>query len=99
MYVKNFGLGTKLLVSNAFLNCSACVCFCTVCKLKDHSPAVVVFAKLVTVLLVLLPNTAVTLAVHLLPALRECIVCVTASPATIVEFSDICCESHKSEHM
>ena len=52
-------------------------------------PVDVVLVELVTVLLVLLPNTAVTLTVQLLPALREEMVCVLAVPLTV---SDVCCE-------
>ena len=46
-------------------------------------PVDVVLVELVTVLLVLLPNTAVTLTVQLLPALREEMVCVVAVPLTV----------------
>ena len=54
-------------------------------------PVDVVLVELVTVLLVLLPNTAVTLTVQLLlPALREEMVCVVAVPLTVSD--DVCCE-------
>ena len=57
-------------------------------------PVDVVLVELVTVLLVmLLPNTAVTLTVHLLLALREEMVCVVAVPLTV--FDDVCCEPQK----
>ena len=46
-------------------------------------PAVVVLVEEVTVLLLLLPNTAVTLTVQLLPALREVMVWVVAVPLTV----------------
>ena len=49
--------------------------------------------QLVTVLLVLLPNTAVTLTVQLLPALREEMVCVVAVPLTVSD--DVCCKPQK----
>ena len=57
-------------------------------------PVDVVLVELVTVLLVLLPNTAVTLTVQLLlPALREEMVCVVAVPLTVSD--DVCCEPQK----
>ena len=53
-----------------------------------------VLMKSVIVLLVLLPNTAVTLTVQLLlPALIEEMVCVVAAPLTASD--DVCCESQK----
>ena len=48
-------------------------------------PADVVFVEEVTVLLLLLPNTAVTLTVQLLPALREVMVWVVAVPLTVTD--------------
>ena len=58
-------------------------------------PVDVVLVELVTVLLVLLPNTAVTLTVQLLPALREEIACVSivAVPPTVSD--NVCCEPQK----
>ena len=56
-------------------------------------PVDVVLVELVTVLLVLLPNTAVTLTVQLLPALREEMVCVVAVPLTVSD--DVCCKPQK----
>ena len=56
-------------------------------------PVDVVLVELVTVLLVLLPNTAVTLTIQLLPALREEMVCVVAVPLTVSD--DVCCEPQK----
>ena len=46
-------------------------------------PVVVVLVEEVTVLLLLLPNTAITLTVQLLPALREVMVWVVAVPSTV----------------
>ena len=63
-----------------------------VCVVPDD--AVLVLMKSVTVLLVLLSNTAVTLTVQLLSALREEMVCVVAVPLTFSD--DICCEAQKS---
>ena len=48
-------------------------------------PVVVVLVEEVTVLLLLLPNTAVTLKVQLLPALREVMVWVVAVPLTVTD--------------
>ena len=48
-------------------------------------PVVVVLVEEVTVLLLLLPNTAVTLTVQLLPALREVMVWVVAVPLTVYD--------------
>ena len=59
-------------------------------------PADVVLVEEVTVLLLLLPNTAVTLTVQLLPALREEMVWVVAPPTTVSVADNVCCESHKS---
>ena len=53
-------------------------------------PVDVVLVKLVTVLLLLLPNTAVTLTVQVLPALREEMVCVVVVPLTVSD--NVCCE-------
>ena len=49
----------------------------------QYVPADVVLVEEVTVLLLLLPNTAVTLTVQLLPALREVMVWVVAVPLTV----------------
>ena len=60
-------------------------------------PVDVVLVELVTVLLVILPNTAVTLTVQLLPALREEMVCIVAVPLTKTCSGEaFCCESHKN---
>ena len=49
-----------------------------------------------TVLLLLLPNTAVTLTVQLLPALREVMVWVVAVPSTVLNDDMYSSESHNS---
>ena len=62
-----------------------------------YVPVDEVLVELVTVLLVLLSNTAVTLTVQLLLALREEMVCVVAVP--LIESCPVeafCCESHKN---
>ena len=56
-------------------------------------PVDVVLVELVTVLLVLLPNTAVTLTVQLEIALRGEMVCVLAVPLTVCD--DVSCEPQK----
>ena len=48
------------------------------------------------VLPVLLPNTAVTLTVQLLPALREVMVWVVAVPSTVLNDDMYSSESHNS---
>ena len=48
------------------------------------------------VLPVLLPNTAVTLTVQLLPALREVMVWVVAVPSTVSDDDRYSSESHNS---
>ena len=55
-----------------------------------------VLAEEVIVLLLPSTNTAVTLNVQLLPALREEIVRVMAVPVTVFVCTDGVCESHKS---
>ena len=59
-------------------------------------PAVKVLVEEVIVPLMVLPNTAVTLTVQLLPALREELVCLLADPSTVFVCTDSVCESHKS---
>ena len=59
-------------------------------------PAVKVLVEEVIVLLLLPPNTAVTLTVQLLPALREELVCILFDPVTVFVSTDDACESHKS---
>ena len=51
-------------------------------------PADVVLVEEVIVLLVLLPNTAVTLTIQLLPASTEEIVCMLTAPLTNTVFID-----------
>ena len=69
--------------------------FCVNNILRDTNVSVlpVVLVEEVTVLLLLLPNTAVTLTVQLLPALREVMVWVVAVPSTDDRYSS---ESHNS---
>ena len=50
----------------------------------------------VIVPLMVLPNTAVTVTVQLLPALREELVCLLAVPITVFVSTGNACESHKS---
>ena len=59
-------------------------------------PAVKVLVEEVIVFPLLLPNTAVTLTVQLLPALREELVCLLADPITVFVSTGNACESHKS---
>ena len=59
-------------------------------------PAVEVLVEEVIVFPLLLPNTAVTLTVQLLPALREEMLCLMAVPVTVFVCTDGVCESHKS---
>ena len=55
-----------------------------------------VLVEEVTVLLLRLPNTAVTLTVQLLPGLREQIVWVVDPSPAIETVPDVDCEPHKS---
>ena len=59
-------------------------------------PAVKVLVEEVIVLLLPSTNTAVTLTVQLLPALREEMVWLLAVPVTVFVCTDGVCESHKS---
>ena len=59
-------------------------------------PAVKVLVEEVIVFPLLPPNTAVTLMVQLLPALREELVCLLAVPITEFFSTGNGCESHKS---
>ena len=59
-------------------------------------PAVKVLVEEVIVPLMVLPNTAVTLTVQLLPALREELMCILSDPVTVCVCTDDACESHKS---
>ena len=59
-------------------------------------PAVKVLAQEVIVLLSVSPNTAVTLTVQRLPALREELVWLLADPITVFVSTGNACESHKS---
>ena len=61
-----------------------------------YVPVVVVLVEEVTVLLLLLPNTAVTLTVQLLPALREVMVWVVVVPSTVTDDDMYSSESHNS---
>ena len=61
-----------------------------------YIPAVEVLVEEVIVFPLVLPNTAVTLTVQLLPALREELVCILAVPITVFVSTDDACESHKS---
>ena len=73
--------------------CSSCT------ELRYHwcvVPADMVLVEEVTELLLTLPNTAVTLTVHLLPVVREEMVWVVAPPSATSCAPDVCCELHKS---
>ena len=59
-------------------------------------PAVKVLVEEVIVLLMVLPNTADTLTVQLLPALREELVCILSDPGTKFDSTDCNCESHNN---
>ena len=59
-------------------------------------PAVEVLVEEVIVLLLLPPNTAVTLTVQLLPALREEMMRLLAVPVTVFVCTNDVCESHES---
>ena len=58
-------------------------------------PADVVLVEEVTVLLLILPNIAVTLTLQLLPALREEMLRTVAIPSAKVFVSGKFCEVHK----
>ena len=62
----------------------------------DYIPADDVLLDEVTVLLLLLPNTAVTLTVQLLPALREVMVWVVAVPSTVSDDDIYSSELHNN---
>ena len=59
-------------------------------------PAVEVLVEEMIVFPLVPPNTAVTLTIQLLPALREELVCLLAVPITVFVSTDNACESHKS---
>ena len=60
-------------------------------------PAVKVLVEEVIVFPLLLPNTAVTLTVQLLPALRaKELLCLLVAPVTVFVSTDDASESHKS---
>ena len=46
--------------------------------------------------LMVTPNTADTVILQLLPALREELVCILFDPVTVFVSTDDACESHKS---
>ena len=62
----------------------------------DYIPADDVLLDEVTVLLLLLPNTAVTLTLQLPPALREVMVWVVAVPSTVSDDDRYSSESHNN---
>ena len=92
-------LSTDVLVSPPGAPVGAGEDTCSSCaELRYHwcvVPADVVLAEEVTVLLLLQPNTAVTLTVQLLPALSWEMMWVVAPPSTVA-VPDVCCEPHKS---
>ena len=81
-------LSTDVLVSSsgALVGTGGVIAYILIIYLQYKTmyiPADVVLVEEVTVLLLLLPNTAVTLTVQLLPALREVMVWVVAVPLTV----------------
>ena len=71
-------------------------CSCTVPGQVYVIPSELVSIDELIVLPVLLPNTAVTLTVQLLPALREVMVWVVAVPSTVSDDDRYSSESHNS---
>ena len=61
-----------------------------------HVPADIASVDEVIVLLVLLPYTAVTLTVQLLPALREVMVWVVTDPLTVSDDDRYSSETHNN---